>query len=434
MASMVIIRHGYHLRSIAAFAMLAALGAAFTRVAAQPEPAQTTDCNRPFPEVVSRINVPGGHPTPTRDGCWLFTMFIERDGIAGGSGISVLHRTGNTFEEVRSFPIPMQRDPPERGGGVPAGMALTRDQKVLVVSHGQQLTFLDVDKLRGGGDPVLGRVAGPRIERSWGVTITPDDKYVFATQSALAAVVGIDLQKAMASGFEKPDLAIIPAATRPVVPVASPDGRYLFATANLSPDVIDMPKTCDAGKSTEGVVQVIDVQKVVAAAAGATIAFAEPAGCQPKATTISPDGSRLSAVADGPSGFATTPPSDGTVAVFDMQPLREGKKPVLVGKVPVPSAPIGIVDTGSRLIVGFMPPRPNAQMPDLTIIDPSKAASGTGAIVGTIPAQSIDLAVSADRRTLFGAGMRWASLIVVDLARTEDPRAAVAPPSPASHK
>src|SRR5688572_9676283 len=91
-------------------------------IAAQDPAAQSANCTKRMPEPVSVIKLPDYAPraiAPTRDGCFVFVGFVSRQGTPGGSGVSVLRRKGDTFEEVRYVGVP----------GVPGlfALALTKD-------------------------------------------------------------------------------------------------------------------------------------------------------------------------------------------------------------------------------------------------------------------------------------------------------------------
>jgi hypothetical protein len=126
---------------------------------------------------------------------------------------------------------------------------------------------------------------------------------------------------------------------------------------------------------------------------------------------VSPDGTRLSAVAAGDWIAKTAPLADNSLVVFDARPLRDGKVPTLLGKVPVDSGPVSLVDTGSRIIVGFITPGAKP-----VVIDPSKVTSGKGAVLGKVPVSMTATMLSADGRTLFGWG---GGLNIVDLERVK---------------
>jgi hypothetical protein len=397
--------------------VLATLIAGFTSLLVEQAAAQSGNCDRQFTEPITVVKLPQAPRAiaRTKDGCWIFTGSILRQDAQNASGVAVLRRTGDTFEEVRFVPV---RSPnPPAAPNFAFALALTNDQKVLVASHFQQVTFFDVDKLISGqGDPLLGQVSGNRIGYSFGVGITPDDKHVFVAQGATSLIAVIDLEKGRTSGFDSALAGVIPTAYRPSMAVLSRDGRYLLSATKQPPDVIAPTLTCLGGKQPEGAIQVMDVQRARTDPANATMGFASPAGCEPTTVAVSPDGARLSAVAAGDWWTLKTavPAADNALVVFDARPLRDGKVPTLLGKVPV-DCPTTLVDTGSRIVVGGC--RAGSKV---SVIDPEKVASGKGAILGTIPASMTVNEVAADGRTVFGLAMADnVTLQIIDLERVK---------------
>ena len=393
------------------FLLVAAVAAlAPQRIAAQPPASPASTCGQPLPRPVMTLPMVGGvyHPTPTRDGCWVFFAFNNRE---KATGIAALRRTAQGFEEVRTVPVFVT----PLGLG---GLALSGDQKLLIASYGQELTFIDVEKFTSGiGDPLLGRITSPRLSATFGLTISPDDKYAFAVQRGTAWIAVVDLEKARTSGFNQAALiGGVPTGVQPLMPAVSPDGRYLFSTSIRAPDVIGGPRSCNNGTAFEGAIQITDVQRAVTNPADATVGFAVPAGCSPNAVTVSPDGARLSNTAAGDIYNASTPAAENALIVFDARPIHAGKPAMVVGKVPVPKGPIAVVDTGTKLVLGFFgqPGTPdNMEKARLIVVDPAKVASGEAAILGRLPVTAGQLSLSADRRVLYGGG--GVGLVVVDL-------------------
>jgi DNA-binding beta-propeller fold protein YncE len=400
-------------------ALAAALFAASMSIGAQQPTAVAANCNGPMTKPVVDIAVSGVpmHPTVTRDGCWMFLGFVganEVAGVPGGSGIDVRRRTGDTFQSVEAFPLSLPRGPLN---GVPMGMALTSDEKVLVVSHSNQVTFFDVTKLQTGDrSAVMGHIEGPRISTSWGLALSPDDKYAFAAQQSTSAIAMIDMEKARSAVFDQTALTgIIGTSVSPINVVVSPDGRYLYTANRFTADTIPSQPKCAGIERDEGVIQIIDVQLAKVDPKKATISFASPAGCAPQNVAISPDGVRLSATAGG--ALIPTPPlADNSVVIFDTRPLAEGKLAALLGRIPMPAPPVIIEDTGTWIIVGFIFQTPPTDGSDrLLVIDPQKAAAGTAAIIGRLPVAAVQTTLSPDRRTLYAT--RRGALSVVDLGR-----------------
>jgi hypothetical protein len=388
--------------------VLVALIAAPTRASAQSPGTPPGDCNRPFAEPITVIKLPSRpfNMLPTRDGCWVFVGFVQRQD-AGGSGVGVLRRTGDTFEEVRVVSVPGNPNNPY-------GLALTNDQKVLVVSHFRTVSFFDVEKLTSGqGDPLLGKLDGPRFGYTFGVTITADDRYAFVAQGALASVLVIDIAKGRSSGFDSSVVTgLIPSVYRPTVTTPSPDGRYLYFSSKQPPDVVTPSRTCAGGKLAEGAVQIVDVQQARSDGASATVGFASPAGCEPTVVAVSPNGARLSVAAPGVVDLLSQQASaDSALVVFD---LLDGKTATPLGKVPLPGVPNMAVDTGNRIIVALLGA-------DFVVIDPLKVSSGGSAIIGRMPVKAVALELRKDGRTLFGIlgsqNSGGPGLAIVDLDR-----------------
>ena len=202
------------------------------------------------------------------------------------------------------------------------------------------------------------------------------------------------------------------------MPVISRDGRYLFAPTIKSPDVLEAALACEGGKSAEGSIQVVDVQQARTAPGSATVGFATPSGCQPIWAALSPDGTRLSAAAPGPiSPSLTFSAAESSVTVFDARPLREGKAPTRIGKIPVGAGPVRVLDSGDKLLVSFGPASDGktVRLANVVVIDPSKASLGAAAIMGTLPFPLGSMALSPDGRTVFGPNGK--GLTLIDLQR-----------------
>ena len=287
------------LRALLALSALGAIAltAGPLSIAARGAAPQSDDCSRPMPDPVTVVKLAGYAPravAPTRDGCFVFVGFHSRQGAPDGAGVSVMQRKGDTFEEVRFVGVP---------GSIPGpfALALTRDRKVLLSSHGPQITFFDVEKLTSGqGDSFLGQVSGAQINGSFGVAISPDDHYVMVAQGVRASVAVIDLRKARASGFDQSALVgVIPTAATPMGAALSPDGRHLYTATREAPDDVNVTpsRICAGGKRAEGSIQIMDAERAKSDPKSAMIGFAYPAGCQPTAIAVAADGNRLSAVA-----------------------------------------------------------------------------------------------------------------------------------------
>jgi DNA-binding beta-propeller fold protein YncE len=385
------------------------------------QPSESPTCMRPLPDPIMTFDVPSGEIVETRDGCWLFAVSVDATLEGGGQtkdGIAALRRSDKGFELHRFLPLRV----PQPGGLAVVGTALTRDERMLVVSHDERLTFLDVGTMTAGrDDPVMGFIESPRLSRSWGVVVSTDDKYAYAAQQGNSSVVIIDLDVIRKGVFDQSALVgIVPTAQGATTPALSPDGRYLFTTTLRAPDVVDAPLKCQGGKAPEGAIQVIDVQRARTNAATATVNFAYPAGCNPVFMTLSPDGTRLSVAPLGATGQGTALEPEHAIVVFDTSRLSSGEPPAVVGRVPVGPQPVRVVDTGDRLVVAFSHSRAPAPEPArVTVIDASKVTAGKQAVLGKFAFGALGMKLSGDRRTVFFSVGAWNQLIVADLQRAE---------------
>ena len=391
-----------------------ALLAGQTTSFAQQEAAKPTACLEPLAEPITVVQVQGqtGVPTPSRDGCWLY-LVVDRQAAGSTSGVAVFKRSGNTFSEVRTVAIPVTLPR--------AGLVLTPDGTMLVASSADTVTVFDVAKLTSGnGDPTLGQVKG--IPGSSRTAMTPDGHVVFFMVFGGNRMAVIDLERARKNGFSPDALAptYVPTGRNPINPVVSPDGRFVYGTSLFAPDILAPEQKCFGGKQPQSAIQVIDVQRARVDPATATIGWTFPAGCGGNAIAVSPDGRRLSNAAADAIFEAEALPSE--LVVYDTAGVGAGKPPARVGRISVSKGPTAVIDTGDRIFVGFQPA--DGMHSDILVIDPSKAAAGNEAVVGTIPFPGANLTLSPDGRTLFATAPLKGGVGVIDLRRVPiQPRA-----------
>ena len=215
-----------------AWVMAALLTTASSVLMAQ---ARATGCNEATSEPITFVDLPGRPftPIPTLDGCWIFVSLSNPKGGAP-SGVGVVRRAGGTISLVRVVAT----------DGGPAGMVLTHDGKVLIGAVDDRIVFLDTaHMISGEGDAVLGYLREPEYHGELGdmkittpgavyVNVTSDDHWLFASDEWAQRITVIDLQKARSSGFKETSVAgAIPTGGLPIAVTLSPDGRYLYTTA-----------------------------------------------------------------------------------------------------------------------------------------------------------------------------------------------------------
>ena len=391
-----------------------ALVAGQTFLLAQQAATGPANCLAPMAEPITVVQTQGqmATPTPSRDGCWLYVI-ADRQATGGTSGVAVFKRTGNTLQEVRTLALPLALP---RGG-----LALTPDGTILVASSENMITLLDVAKLNSAnGDPILGQIKGQA--GSSRVAIAPDGRTAFVVLFGASRMAVIDLERARQNGFSADAIAPthVPTGQPPIQPVVSPDGRFVYSTILLAPDILSPEKKCSQGRQPQGAIQVVDVQRAKADPATATVGWTFPAGCGANAIAVSPDGRRLSNAAADAIFAAEALPSQ--LHVYDTTAVGAGAPPAQIARVGLSRGPTAIIDTGDRILVGFM--ASNGQQPDIMVIDPSKVAAGDDAVVGTIPIAGANLALSSDRRTLFASALPKGGIGIIDLQRVAiQPRA-----------
>lgn len=355
------------------------------------------------------INVPG-HPfaaISSSDGHWLFVSINNstNSAIHETSGIAVLHRNGNSRASLQRF-IPLE--PAIAGESAAAGMFVTHDGKLLVATHGEVLTFLDVERATNGHpDPVLGTLKTQ--EQAWNVYVngTHDDKYLFVSnEGALSNLIVIDLKRARSNGFG-PDSIVgsVPTGIAPVGSVFSPDEKLLYSTSAYAADGWGWPAKCKSewanaapGKTEtpEGAIVIIDVETAKRDPANSVLGRV-PAGCTPV---------RLDITRDGGSIWTTVRNADA-VAAYDAAKLLGDPEHARIAWIPVGHAPLGIVITRDGKYVlntnsGRF--RGDADSPQtVTVIDRGAAISGSNAVIGAIKAGVFprQLSLSPEGETIF---------------------------------
>jgi DNA-binding beta-propeller fold protein YncE len=136
--------------------------------------------------LLAAVHLPG-HPfmsIATRSGRWIFTS-MSRDGVA------VLRRDPERLCLMRVVTL----------AGSASGLALARDDTMLLVANGTGVAFLDVAKSQSGAQgAVLGSVSEAGSPGAIEVAATRDDRYAFVANENYGTVGVIDLQRAGRGG------------------------------------------------------------------------------------------------------------------------------------------------------------------------------------------------------------------------------------------
>jgi DNA-binding beta-propeller fold protein YncE len=302
------------------------------------------------------VSVPGDPfgVAVTPDGKWAF--------VAVGSSIVVL-RTGSALApvEVATIPVP----------GNPLGETLTRDGRYLLAASGSGAVVVSVARAeQGRADAALGTLSDPTNGGAIEVAVSADGNYAFVSQEGSAQVSVFNLHRALTQGFGPADLTgAIQLGIAPVGLAISPDGRWLYATSEVTPGNI---------RSNQGTLTVISVARAETDPTAAVVATVA-AGCNPV---------RVITSADGREVWVTARASDDLLC-FSAAALRADPARALVAIVRVGEAPVGLmlVRNGSLIVVAdsnrFGAAGATA---DLTVVSAAAALAGRPAVVGNIPA------------------------------------------------
>jgi DNA-binding beta-propeller fold protein YncE len=378
-------------------------GAAFASPADLP-------CNLPPPSQMTTLPLPG-HPFQaafSKDGCWAFVSLLTNKEPEKFSGVAVLRRTEAGLELVRSI---------ELHPG-PVGMVVTHDGELLIAANGQGIFFLSTASLISGrGQPIVATIRENPSATTLFVSVTRDDKYVFASEEGENTITVVDLARVRARGNTRnPVVGKIPVGEGPVALTFSSDEHLLYTTSERALPAWGWPNRCDRedpedppSQWPEGAVVVVDVERAKRDPAGSVLGKLE-AGCSPVHLAMSPLGDRA----------YVTARKDDAVAIFDPRMFLADPAHARVGTVSVGTAPVPILvlDQGKRLVVGNSNrfgthPRGTET---LSVLDTSVIENSGNATVGSIPAGEFPraLVVSPDGRLLLLANFGSSSLQLMD--------------------
>ena len=273
------------------------------------------------------------------------------------TALGVLRTTGRVPRLVRTIPL---REA--------FGVALTHDQKYLLVAGQSGLAVFRVSALERGVSAPLGTLTSPGGEHAVQVAISPDDNYAFVTLQFSDDVAVFSLRRALASGFGPADLkGLIRVAARPVGISASPDGHYVYVASGLA---------IPASASGQGSLTVINTLKAEQAPASSVVAVVK-AGCGPDRIAISKD-SRVIWVTVG---------GGNALVAYSAARLLSDPRHALIARVALGELPLGLVffDHGKRLLVADSNrDQVTGRVSNLALVDVPSALRGKQALLGTI--------------------------------------------------
>jgi DNA-binding beta-propeller fold protein YncE len=373
-----------------------------------------SDCNAISKEPSVSVDTPGApfQALPSADGCWIFVSIPG--GTSGNQSVIALYsRSKGALSLVRTMPI--------EGG--PTGMALTHDGKTLVVADGDRVAFIDANRLIRGEDAILGYLRDSTAKGRVYANVTPDDKFAFIADENSKTVSVIDMARARETRYDvSATIGKIPTGTLPIALTFSRDAKLVYVTSQWAPESYGWPIECKkegnnptndtTSVNPQGAIHVVDVARATKDPAHSIVANVR-AGCSAVRLVLAPTGDRV---------YVTARNSNMLLA-FDAPKLRSDSAHALVGRVSVGPAPVGVaVARGGRRVIVTNSNRFAGGSDDrqtLTVIDPSRIALGTGAIVGSIPVGSFprEMRVTPDGKTLILTNFGSRSIQMIDLAR-----------------
>jgi DNA-binding beta-propeller fold protein YncE len=304
------------------------------------------------------VTVPGNPfgVAVTPDGRWAFVALIN--------SIEVL-RIGPSLGPVmvRTILLPQ---------GTAVGETLTHDGRYLLAASGSGAVVLSVARAeQGNPDAELGTLSDPGGgSGATEVAVSPDGDYAFVTQEDSQRAAVFNLHRALTQGFGPADfVGTIPLGIAPVGMAVSPDGRWLYATSEV---------TSQTEQSNQGTLTVISLARAETDPAASVVATVA-AGCNPV---------RVITSADGREVWVTARESDDLLC-FSAAALHSDPDQALVAIVRVGEAPVGLtlVRNGSLVVVADSNRfAASGATSDLSVVDVAPALAGRPALIGSIPA------------------------------------------------
>jgi DNA-binding beta-propeller fold protein YncE len=292
------------------------------------------------------LNLPGNPfmALPSADGSVLFvTVQMPRE---QPNRLYVFRRHAGRFNQAEAI----------RVDGLPAGLALSPDGETLVIADGDRYAEIATGSITGS--PALSYLNAGSDSALIEVVTSADGNYAFFSNESRSTIDVVRL---------RPQLSLVSSIGVERAPVGldrSPDGRYLYATSELSSSGIG---ACGNGMPA-GRLSAIDVSLAQTDPRRALIASAS-AGCDPVRVAGSPDGRVLWVTVRGANRLAT----------FDAAKLRTTPAKALIASLEVGEAPVGLLASsdGEHVVVANSNRfNPNATSSTLTVVDAKAFLSG----------------------------------------------------------
>jgi DNA-binding beta-propeller fold protein YncE len=378
------------------FGICVALGA--HRACAQP-----FDCNRPAPDAIAKVQLPG-HPfsaIPTADGC---TIFVSLTPTTPGekARVAVLSRRAGRVSLVRTVV----------GADQLIGMALSPDGRVLAAADSLGVTLFDAARLvRGAGEIVLAKAADEPNSGAAYVAFSPDGRLLVVSDEQARAVTVYDFA-AFRRGQPLTAIGKIPVDHGPSGLAFSPDSRRLYVTVQVG-GIRGTECRAESPKDhphASGQLVVVDAYRAAVDPVAAVVATVE-AGCNPVRVAVSPRGDRAYVTMRG----------SNAVGVFDTGQLVGDGSRAATGLFKVGESPVGITATDKLVFATNSDRFSDGRLASISVVDLASPTHAT-----TIPFAGFprELKLTADLKTLLVTNYSRQELELVNLARLSEVEAA----------
>lgn len=364
-------------------------------------------------EPLATIPLPG-HPfksVVTSDGQWIFVSLDSS--TTASNGIAVLHRDGAQVCLLRVLPLP----------ATPLGLALTWDNRLLLVADYTGVVFVDAVQARvGTHGAVLGSVQEKSDAIAIEVSLSKDEAYAFVANENDGTLGVINLQRIRRHDFSAAALlgqvqvnqGPIGYDSGPVGMAISPDNRYLYVTSRIDTgDPSNQEHECSG--FPQGTLSVVDIAHAERdpSHAAHTHAFA---GCGPV---------RVILTSSGDIAWVTAQQSNRLLS-FSTSRLLTAPMHALIASVSVGTAPTGmaLVDNGAVLVITNSNRFAEPQTPQtLTLLDAEQALTGHTRILGTIHVGAFprELTLGPDGGSLFLTNYTSNTLNIIDVTKLPKP-------------
>jgi DNA-binding beta-propeller fold protein YncE len=252
-----------------------------------------------------------------------------------GFGFVTLTSALGVLDTARPAPV-LLRTIPLPGA---SALALTADQKYLLVTGLRGVTVFRVSALEQGASAPAGTLTPPGGRRAAAVAVTPDGKFAFVAlrSSGGGSVAVFNLGRALKGGSGL--TALIPVAGQPAGLTVAPDGLYVYVASGPVSPATGGPA---APAPRPGWLTVIDTFKAEAHQQHAVV-HTVPAGCGPDQILVSKTSQDVWVSVTG----------GNALAVFSASSLVSDPGHAVIARVAVGQRPLGMVffGHGMRILV-----------------------------------------------------------------------------------